>query len=57
MKQGDHIKLKPEWMDKGDDLADFVVVEVLSTERLLITDNNSPLHIKPTQVIQSYMVE
>jgi len=50
------IILKPRWMDKGDEDADFRIVED-NGDRFLVVDNNSPLEIKPTFVVYDYMVE
>ena len=56
MKIGDKIILKPEWMDEGDENADFQVAE-LRGDRTLVIHANSPLPIKPTFIIQNYMIE
>ena len=57
MNIGDKVVLKPEWMDKGDEHADFRITELLGTERLRMVDNNSTLFIKPTFVINTNMTE
>ena len=53
---GDKINFKPEWQDEGDENHDFRVIEVLGEERLRIVDNSSEMVIKPTSIIQQYMV-
>ena len=52
----DKINFKPEWQDEGDEDHDFRVIEVLGKERLRIVDNSSKMIIKPTSIIQQYMV-
>ena len=56
MKTGQKIILKPEWSDKGDENADFRVLED-NGDRYLVIDNNSSLEIKPTFVIHDYMID
>ena len=49
------IILKPEWMDKGDEAACFIILED-NAGRYLVEDANSDLAIKPTQIIPDYMI-
>lgn len=57
IKQGDIIKLKPEWMDKGDENIVFSAVEDSDHGRVYVKDKNSKLFIPPQSLVHDFMIE
>jgi hypothetical protein len=63
IKKGDTVKLKPKWMDEGDDTTTFVAAEDVSAEDLQYTGvyvrstDQANMAIQPRYMIKDYMID
>jgi len=57
IKQGDKIKIKPEWQDEGDDVAEFIALEDEDGGRVRIGMPGVLVSFMPNQIVQVYMIE
>ena len=58
IKKGDTIKLKPEWMVKGDENLDFYAIEDMSNGRVYASvKQQQGMAVQPTYLIHEEMIE
>ena len=57
IRQGDTIRIKPEWQDPGDDKFVWVALEDEDGGRERIAPTNTGLVFPPNQIVDAAMVE
>ena len=57
IKKGDTVKIKPEWMDEGDDALVWVALEDEDGGRVRIHPVGTGLDFPPNQVVTTDMIE
>ncbi len=57
IRQGDKLRIKPEWQDKGDEGRVYVAVDSEEKGRVAITSHIEGWTIQPTHVVRVEMVE
>ena len=56
IRRGDHLRIRPEWRDEGDETFDWVALEDEDGGRVLIAPRMD-LPIQPRQAVTTDMVE
>lgn len=57
IRKGDKIRIRPEWMDKGDDEFEWTAIDDEEKGRVTIRCEIPNMNIKPTSVVHVYMIE
>lgn len=57
IRKGDRVTIRPQWRDPGDETRVFIAMEDESGGRVEIIDASSSMTIKPTQIVETRMLE